>query len=327
MTDRSYKSLLRRIATTLGICAVVAISLLVFPNAILWMVCGWLVCFTWIRKTARFAWLPLVACLAIVVVKGPYWSPALIALAVGMVMISFQSEWLRRTANPASDLRGALGACVLWLLWCFAVWDSWQIDSPAHVGKFDANRPVICLGDSLMTGLAANEAYPKYLQELVTSPVINLGREGITTREGIEQLPAALESNPQVVVIELGGHDLLRNYGREATYIALKQMIVTCQKAGADVILFEIPRGFIRDPFTGLERELARELGVKLIPDTAIRQLVLKSSIFPPSRWLTSEPLSSDGLHPNAAGARHLAHTVRDALEQMYGSEIVQPSP
>ena len=323
--DRPHKSLWRRITTTIGVCAVVAISLLVFPNAILWMIFGWLVCFTWIRKTSRFAWLPLAVCLASLIVKGPYWSPALIALAVGVVLISIQSEWLGRTAKPANDVRGLLGAGTLWLLWCFAFWESWQIVSPAPAKKFDPHRPVVCLGDSLTTGLAANEAYPKYLQDLVTPPVINLGMEGITTRDGIKQLPAVLESNPQVVVIELGGHDFLRNYGRDATYDTLKQIIVACQKAGADVVLFEIPRGFIRDPFAGLERKLARELGVRLIPDTAIRQLVLKSSIFPPSRWLASEPLSSDGLHPNAAGALHLAHAVRNSLEEMYGTEILKP--
>ena len=323
MPNRPHKSLLRRVATTLGVCAAIAISLLAFPNVILWTVWGWLVCFTWIRKTARFAWIPLATCLVILIVKGPYWLPGLIAMAFGMVLISVRSEWLRRTSDPAGDLRGLLSVGALWLLWCFAFWQSWQISHPVQTRKFDVHRPVVCLGDSLTTGLSDTEAYPRYLQDLIKSPVINLGTSGITARDALKQLPVVLKANPQVVIIELGGHDFLRNYGREATRITLEQIIVACQDAGADVILFEIPRGFIRDPFSGLERELARALDVKLIPDTAIRQLVVQSSTFPLSRWLGSEPLSTDGLHPNKAGALHLAHTVGNSLREMYGSEIV----
>ena len=74
------------------------------------------------------------------------------------------------------------------------------------------------------------------------------------------------------------------------------------------MLLCEVPRGFIFDPFFGLERELAREYDLDLVPDTMIRKLVLFSPYAPPGLWLPKNfRYSDDGLHPNAAGNRMLA--------------------
>jgi hypothetical protein len=88
----------------------------------------------------------------------------------------------------------------------------------------------------------------------------------------------------------------------------------------------EIPRGFITDPFSGLERELAREHDLELIPDGAIRKLILWSRFSPPGMWCdSSRHLSDDGLHPNQRGNKHLANCVVSALTKIYGEKIVKP--
>lgn len=322
MSDKTKTSLVGRVGSTIGICAVITASLLTFPNAILWMVASWLAWFTWKRKTTKFAWLPLITCVVILAVKGPYWSPGLIMLTLAMVFVAVQLEWQRRTNEPAGGMRDSFSVVLLWLLWATAVWESYNASHISHVIRLDFDRPVVCLGDSLTTGLTEKEAYPQYLQDRISLPVVNLGIPGITSQEALKQLPAVLKVNPQVVVIELGGHDYLRHLGRRATYDTLKTLITACQNAGADVLLVEIPRGFIDDPFFGIERQLAYELDVQLIPDTAIRQFVLRSSLFPISNWFGSESLSDDGLHPNQAGAKYLAETVGQTLERLYGPQI-----
>ena len=126
--------------------------------------------------------------------------------------------------------------------------------------------------------------------------------------EAIGSLPSLIKANPQVVVIELGGHDFLKGYSRAATKENLEKIVDTCRSIGAEVIVMEIPRGFITDPFAALEREMARQKSLELIPDTAIRRLVLWSPHAPPGMWLRPESrLSDDGLHPNAQGNRMLA--------------------
>ncbi len=87
----------------------------------------------------------------------------------------------------------------------------------------------------------------------------------------------------------------------------------------------EIPRGFLTDPYAGLERELARQYDLELISDSAIRQLVLFSPYAPPGMWMKEGHLSDDGLHPNARGNAHLAEQATCALRHLYGPEVLRP--
>ena len=85
----------------------------------------------------------------------------------------------------------------------------------------------------------------------------------------------------------------------------------------------EIPRGYITDTFAALEREMARQESLELIPDTAIRRLVLWGPYAPPGMWLRPESrLSDDGMHPNARGNCMLADYVADALTRIYTSAV-----
>ena len=128
-----------------------------------------------------------------------------------------------------------------------------------------------------------------------------------------------------MVVIELGGHDFLRGYSRASTKANLQAIIDACRKIDAEVVLMEIPRAFISDPFWGLEREIAREEDVELIPDTAMRTLFLRSPLYPPGSWLGAPYLTDEtGIHANAHGQKILAQSVADALQRMCGPEIRQ---
>ena len=112
-------------------------------------------------------------------------------------------------------------------------------------------------------------------------------------------------------MVELGGHDFLKKRSRAATKSSLVSIIRQLQNANAHVVLCEIPRGFIVDPFLGIEREIAREMDLDLIPDSMVRRLVLFSPFAPPGIWLTKENrYSDDGLHPNDHGNAMMARTV-----------------
>ena len=271
----------------------------------------------------RAGWFPLVVCLAVLLIKRPDWSPALLVLAGGIALAAAVLFWRRRSRGYTAV--GAIG--LLWLLWSAAVWRSYSDTHCGAAAPFDPDRPIACLGDSLTTGLAEGEAYPDYLQQLVSVPVLNFAQPGIPLKDAIKQLPAVLAKRPQVVVVELGGHDFLRGYGRAATRAQLVRIIEASRGMGATVVLVEIPRGFITDPFAGLERELARQYDLELVPDTAIRLLVLRSPAIPAIGALTKPHWSDDGLHPNEVGARNLAQEISRALATMYGPTcLVQPS-
>jgi lysophospholipase L1-like esterase len=161
---------------------------------------------------------------------------------------------------------------------------------------------------------------------MINAPVINLGQSGITTSSGVNRLQRVLAHEPQVVIIELGGHDFLREESRASTKANLQELIDECRKAGAEVVLFEIPRGFIIDRFRGLERELAYENDLELVPDAVIRNLVIWSPATPLGvRWKNSR-LSDDGIHSNSKGSQFMAAAVADSLQRMYGERTVNVS-
>jgi lysophospholipase L1-like esterase len=199
-----------------------------------------------------------------------------------------------------------------------------------HPVTLKGNQPIVCLGDS-MTSLRVFGGYPGELQKLVSLPVVDEGTCGWSAKQMIETrsgMADVARHNPQVVVIELGGHDFLRFHGRAATKANLKRIIDASRKMGAEVMLMEIPRAYIYDPFWGLEREVAREEDVELIADTAMRTVFLHSPLLPPGSWLGKPYLTDEGgIHPNAAGNRVLAASVAAALEHMYGPAILRTPP
>jgi lysophospholipase L1-like esterase len=126
-----------------------------------------------------------------------------------------------------------------------------------------------------------------------------------------------------LLVIELGAHDFLHGDSRAATKACLKGIIDAVRQTDAEVVLMEIPRAFISNPYWGLEREVAREEDVELVSDTALRRIFLRSTAFPPGSWLGGPYLTDEtGIHPNAGGRQILAESVAAALEHMYGPRI-----
>jgi len=236
-----------------------------------------------------------------------------------------------RIAYPRARLwRGWLAwgpSLALWIAWGLVTLQWHAIARSSRTVHYDPSRSVVCVGDSLTSGLLPDPGYPDRLQKMIRSPVLNLGQSGITTRYGLVQLRriADIQPPPQAVVIELGGHDFLKGKSRAATKENLKRAITACRALGAEVLLMEIPRGFMTDPYWGLEREIAHETDVELISDSAIRQLVLWSPIAPPGIWLPDSHLSDDGLHTNARGSEFLARHVARALQRMYGNEMRSP--
>lgn len=319
-----------RIVRLVAVMAALAASLLTFPAGVPWMVAGWFAVFTWDVVRGRSGVWCLAIPVLVIFIKRVDWPPGLwlnfvlVTVLVFVLMIS-----RRRDAKLAR--RGqfaALGA--VWLAWMVLACD-WHRSAHANhsVGPFD-ERPIVCLGDSL-TSLGAEGGYPEVLATMVAAPVINLGQPGITSGEALKQLPAVRAARPQAVIIELGGHDflkdntLLKRRGRAATKQNLARFITAAQEIGAEVVLIEIPRAFISDPFAGLERELAREYDVELVPDTVIREFVLFSPYAPPGIWIGGPYLSDDGLHPNARGNEQMARHVAGSLERLFGSQSQKP--
>lgn len=277
-------------------------ALLVFPNRIpefagLWLLwCGLRVVQ---EKPIRFELLAIPAWLLI---KWPEatWAMGIFVVAVLVVCALSQNSKQRK-----------LLTCLLWIAW--AIWLVHHHAGASGSGaSSNPNGPVVCLGDSL-----TDYGYPDELKKLIQQPVADFGFNGYKTDDGLKLVTEIVDLKPHTVVMELGAHDFNTEESRSKTEANLRSMIESFRDAGAIVVLVEIPHGFINDPWYGLDRQLAREYDLDMIPDTMIRRLVYWGPFIPPgSLFDDSWHLSEDSLHPNDAGNRMMAETVAGYLDQ-----------
>lgn len=172
---------------------------------------------------------------------------------------------------------------------------------------------VLILGDSLSfgTGAKPEEAYPTLLEKTTGWHIVNAGIPGDTTSGGFQRLPDLLETHqPKLLLIELGGNDLLRQVSVKQVEENLKSIIAQAKALGVPVALVAIPE---ISPFMAavgnlsdhpLYARVAEEMQVPLVTD-----------VF--SDVLSKRDLKSDQIHPNAEGYAVVASGMRKALKAL----------
>ncbi len=181
----------------------------------------------------------------------------------------------------------------------------------------EEEQVVVCLGDSLTEGygLAPEQAYPHLLEQKLRAEgrsvrVVNAGISGSTSASAVARLRWQLKSEPEVVVIALGGNDGLRGVDVEATEANLSEAIALAKSRGVRVLLggMKIPPNYGSDYTTAFEAvfpALAEKHDVALIP------FLLEGVAADPELNLP------DGIHPNARGAAIVSQTVFEALRPL----------
>jgi acyl-CoA thioesterase-1 len=179
---------------------------------------------------------------------------------------------------------------------------------------------VTILGDSITAGLGlpGRDALPNQLhlalEKLgVPNIVRGAGVSGDTTAGGLARLNFSVRPDTSVVVVALGGNDLLQGLDPQATRSNLDKIIEGLKARRKGVILagisapMEIGRDYAQ-AFNAVFPRVAREHRVALYPDLlagVARNPALNQG---------------DGLHPNARGvqviAARLAPLVARALKQ-----------
>ena len=174
-----------------------------------------------------------------------------------------------------------------------------------------AGATVLALGDSITfgTGAPPEAAYPAVLAGLTGWAVVNAGVPGHTSAQALERLPALLaEHRPALVIVSIGGNDLLRRGDENALRDNLRRILAAAREAGAQALLVALPRPTLAAKVTGslddhpLYAEIAAEAGVPLHAQGW-------------STVLADERLKSDAIHGNAAGYEAFARGLRGTLQ------------
>ena len=180
-------------------------------------------------------------------------------------------------------------------------------------------RLVLAFGDSLYAGygLKPGESLADQLQaDLrdggVNATVVNAGVSGDTTAAGRRRLAFTLDNLPRapdLVVLGLGGNDVLRQLDPAETRANLTAMMEELADRGLPVVL----TGMVAPPnlgpdyatrFNAIYPELAERYDAGLYPfllDGVVGQRAV---------------MLSDGVHPNAAGVRRIAERLEPIVTE-----------
>lgn len=179
-------------------------------------------------------------------------------------------------------------------------------DRAPTLPSLGANDVILAFGDSLTygTGAEPNEAYPAKLVGLTQRMVVNAGVPGETTAEGLQRLPALLaEHHPKLVLLCLGGNDMLRRLPASETKNNLRLMLQTLRASGIQVVLIGVPEPRLFGGAPDFYAQLAAEFQLPYEGD--ILNAVLKDNA-----------LKSDPIHPNAAGYEVIAQELTKLLKE-----------
>ena len=201
------------------------------------------------------------------------------------------------------------------------------VEQPADIkasepaGEYD--KLVVAFGDSLYAGyqLAPSEGLAPQLQAALKANGINArvhsaGVSGDTTAAGKTRLAFVLDNlgaKPDLVVLGLGGNDMLRGINPEQTRANLEAMLVELKKRQIPVLL----TGMIAAPnlgpdyaraFNALYPEIAKQFDAKLYP-FLLEGVVLDNTL-----------MLKDNIHPNAKGVMRIV----EGLSPLVEAELIE---
>jgi acyl-CoA thioesterase-1 len=170
-----------------------------------------------------------------------------------------------------------------------------NLDSPG--------KTIVCLGDSITAGVGSGpgEAYPELLAARLGTEVLNAGVSGDTAEQGLARIDDVLAQDPWMVIVELGGNDILRQVPPERTEAALRQILdrLVSSRVVPVLVAVDAPLGA---SYQGIYDRLAEEYKAPLVDD-AIGDI------------LRDRSLKADMIHPNAQGQKVLAEAIAEEIE------------
>ena len=184
------------------------------------------------------------------------------------------------------------------------------VTATARVAVKGPEQLILAFGDSLYAGygLKRGESMPVHVETLlrqagVNAKVVNAGVSGDTTSAGRKRLSFALDNlprKPNLVMLGLGGNDVLRQIPVAETRANMTAMLDELRRRNIPVVLtgMRAPPNLGPDyvaSFDSMYPELARQYRADLYPFVLAGVLGERRLMLP------------DGIHPNAKGVDVMA--------------------
>lgn len=168
---------------------------------------------------------------------------------------------------------------------------------------------IAALGDSLTQGygLPVQDGFVVQLEDWlkgqgIAAHIINAGVSGDTTAGGLSRVGWTLAPDVDVLIVALGGNDLLRGIPPEVSRSNLDGILAAGRAAGIEMFLvgMEAPPNYgpdFKDAFDGMYRDLADAYQIPLYP--TFFEGLLSQGELAEARARYMQP---DGIHPNRDG-------------------------
>lgn len=177
---------------------------------------------------------------------------------------------------------------------------------PPLLPRLGADDVVLAFGDSITygTGARPEESYPEVLAELIGHRVVGAGVRGEVTAIGLQRLPDVLdEIKPKILLLCLGGNDMLRKVDLVAIESNLRTMVRMARDRGIAVVLIAVPKPALFGGNAAFYQAIAKENDLHLEDD------VLKDILY-------DNEFKADPIHPNAKGYRRMAEAIAGLLRR-----------
>ena len=128
---------------------------------------------------------------------------------------------------------------------------------------------------------------------------------GATVANALDRA-ATTELGPGIVLLEIGGNDLLGSTSADAFAENLEKLLQRVQCEGRQIVMFELPLFPFRGEFGRIQRRLARKYGALLVPKRILISV------------LTGPGATLDTIHLSSTGHQRMADTVWSIIEPAY---------
>lgn len=161
------------------------------------------------------------------------------------------------------------------------------------------DRSIVVLGDSLSAGLDQGEGtpWPFQLRDSHQWQIHNLSEAGATTQDGLQQIQMT-DHFPGLVMVELGGNDLLGGRSCHEFERDLEGILAYLHDHQRTVVMWELPLLPGKNSWGVVQRRLARKYGCTLLPKRLLVDV------------LASPGATMDTLHLTQSGHQRLAEVV-----------------
>lgn len=179
-------------------------------------------------------------------------------------------------------------------------------------------RRILAFGDSLLAGygLEDGESYPDRMEQAlrargVNARIANAGVSGDTTAAGLQRLDFTLKSQsakPELVIISLGGNDMLRSLPPAETRANMEAILKRLQAEKIPVVLL----GMLAAPNLG--RDYAQGFN-PIYPQLADKYHAVLVPFFLQPVIDKPDLLQGDHVHPTAIGIDAIVAATVDDVE------------